>query len=242
MYIFSIEGNISAGKSTFLKRLKLSLTDIYNLPVIYLEEPIDEWESIMNKDGTNMIQLFYSDTKRYAFAFQMMAYISRLKLIQDTIRENPKSIIITERCLLSDYNIFATMLYESGDLLAEEFSIYKKWFNHFAFPITGIIYMKCTPELAHERCISRNRTGETISLEYLTNCHNKHEEWMTNETIPILTICANEYTDLSEIRDFIFEEIDIRQPIPFRIYVPPIICIVISAHIIMIICIYRAIQ
>ena len=45
--------------------------------------------------------------KNNAFPFQMMAYISRLSLLKNAIRENPDSIIICERCLQTDKYVFA---------------------------------------------------------------------------------------------------------------------------------------
>jgi deoxyguanosine kinase len=183
MYIISVEGNIGSGKSTLIKYMKEQLKEIDNIPVIYLPEPVDIWESIKSEDGKNMIQKFYENQERYSFAFQMMAYISRLKIFKDAINQYPNAIIITERCLLTDYNIFAKMLYESKKMLKEEYDIYKQWFNYFnEIEINQIIYIKTDPDISYERCVKRNRTGEnTISLEYLTECNKMHDEWIENE-------------------------------------------------------------
>ena len=51
---------------------------------IFLQEPIDDWESIKDKDGTTMLEKFYGNQDRYAFSFQMMAYISRLAKIKSS--------------------------------------------------------------------------------------------------------------------------------------------------------------
>lgn len=95
--IISIEGNIGSGKSTLLGNLKKTLA---NTPgVVFLKEPVDDWETIRDKDGNTMLQKFYADQEKYSFSFQMMAYVSRLALLRDTIRQNPNAVIISERSL-----------------------------------------------------------------------------------------------------------------------------------------------
>jgi 3-oxoacyl-[acyl-carrier protein] reductase len=42
------------------------------------------------------------------------------------------------------------------------------------------IYIQTTPEVALERVVKRARAGETISLDYLTMCHNYHNDWLVN--------------------------------------------------------------
>ena len=179
-WIVSVEGNIGSGKSTILKALRERYRDINGVPIVYLDEPVSQWEQIKSKEGKNMIELFYANPSKYAFSFQMMAYISRLTLIQNAVREHPHSIILTERCLLTDYAIFASMLHEQGHMLEEEFEIYKTWFHTFQkdIPVTSIVYIRCDPTTAFSRCKKRGRSGEEIPLEYLTQCHQKHEVWI----------------------------------------------------------------
>ena len=109
--IISIEGNIGSGKSTLVKKLKSALPeDTY----YFVDEPVDIWQSIQDTSGVNIINKFYSDQARYAFSFQMMAYISRVSMLKQAIRENPGKIIVTERCVDTDREVFAKMLYDDG--------------------------------------------------------------------------------------------------------------------------------
>ena len=41
--------------------------------------------NIKDENGVTILEKFYSDQNKYSFSFQMMAYISRLKLLKDTI-------------------------------------------------------------------------------------------------------------------------------------------------------------
>ena len=187
-YICSIEGNIGSGKSTIIKNLKKTLYNLNYKNVIYLPEPVDVWESIKDNSGKNIIECYYENQEEYAFSFQMMAYISRIHQLRTAIKNNQGSIIITERSVLTDKNVFAKMLYDDKKIKEIDYAIYLKWFDEFIkeIPISGIIYIKTVPETASERVVKRNRKGETIPLEYLKLCHTYHDNWLLNEKIPIL--------------------------------------------------------
>ena len=128
-FIFSIEGNIGSGKSTLVEILKKSKKNIKlsNLPIVYLQEPVDQWDKIKNENGISILEEFYKNPKKWAFSFQMMAYISRLSLLKKTIRENPNSIIITERSTFTDRNVFAKMLYDEKNISHIDYQIYNTW-------------------------------------------------------------------------------------------------------------------
>ena len=181
-YIFSIEGNIGSGKSTLVKELKKSVPNILDKKVVYVQEPLDEWSKIKDKKGETILEKFYANQHKYAFSFQMMAYISRLALLRNIVRENPDAIIITERSVFTDRQVFAKMLYDEGKIEEVDYQIYLKWFDEFIeeIPITGLIYVTTTPEKSKERVDLRARAGESIPLSYLQRCHNYHETWIKN--------------------------------------------------------------
>jgi deoxycitidine kinase/deoxyguanosine kinase len=186
--IINIEGNIGCGKSTFIARLKEEMKD--RTDICILAEPVDEWLKIKDSQG-NILQHYYKDQKAYAFAFQMMAYISRLAILKEAIEQGYK-YIITERCLDTDKHIFCQMLYDDGFINPIEFQIYNKWFDTF---ITKheykTIYLRCDPAIAYERVQIRSRMEETISLDYLQKCHDYHDKWILNTENQFDVIDAN---------------------------------------------------
>ena len=203
--VMSIEGNIGSGKSTLLSHLKQSLS-AENVPqIIFLQEPVDEWENIKDEQGNTMIQKFYGDQTKYSFSFQMMAYISRLALLKKSIEENPNAIVITERSLFTDKFVFAKMLYDSKKMESVEYQIYLKWFDNFVndFPINCTIYVKTDPDMCHARIARRSRSGEsTISLDYLNDCHKYHESMMqvhADKSHNILELNGN--LEISDMKD-----------------------------------------
>jgi deoxyadenosine/deoxycytidine kinase len=194
--IVSIEGNIGSGKSTLLTNLKNYFNK--NTFVLFLKEPVDEWSKIKDENGTTILEKFYHEQDKYAFPFQMMAYVSRLKLLKDInlqIQKNKnycckddcsdskptKFVIITERSLFTDKMVFAKMLYDSGKIEHINYQIYLNWFNTFAeeFPINKIIYVKTDPEICHKRITTRHRDGEdNISIDYLKSCSEYHDNML----------------------------------------------------------------
>jgi deoxyadenosine/deoxycytidine kinase len=194
--IVSIDGNIGSGKSTFISHLKNNVfTKSPN--VIFLPEPVDEWNTIVDIQGNSILSKFYQDQDKYSFSFQMMAYISRLVLMQDKIKEiknlharaddnsdkntndnhnnNECYYIFTERSLNTDREIFAKMLYEQGKMEDVNYQIYLKWFNNFAYLPDTYIHINTDPEICLERIKKRSREGESlIELDYLKLCHRYH--------------------------------------------------------------------
>jgi deoxyadenosine/deoxycytidine kinase len=184
----SIEGNIGSGKSTLLANLRENYKNNDN--VIFLKEPVDEWAKIKDINGTTILEKFYADQEKYSFSFQMMAYVSRIKVLRDTLKEKTKKennnyIIITERSLYTDKMVFAKMLYDTGKIEDVNYQIYLNWFDTFSgeFPVHKVIYVKAAPEKCYQRIAKRSREGEeNIPLEYLTACSLYHDN-MLDKTI-----------------------------------------------------------
>lgn len=187
--LVSIEGNIGSGKSTLLANLREHFAD--NAQVVFLKEPVDEWEQIKDQQGVTILENFYADQEKYSFSFQMMAYISRLKLLRDTFKtlqetsSKKKVIVISERSLFTDKMVFAKMLYDTGKIEYINYQIYLNWFHTFAddFPIRKIIYVNTDPEVCHARIGKRNRDGEdNIPLDYLVACDQYHEDMLNQSS------------------------------------------------------------
>ena len=151
--LISFEGNIGSGKSTFIKKLQSYYSNENNdkrKRICFLPEPVNIWNTIIDNNGKTILENFYSNPEKYAFSFQMMAYISRLSLLHDALKES-YDIIFTERCIFTDKNIFAKMLYNKGHINKIEYKIYNMWFDQFIDTIPRI-----------ELYIHTNRPGSSI--------------------------------------------------------------------------------
>ncbi|KAG7224722.1 hypothetical protein INR49_004613, partial [Caranx melampygus] len=166
----SIEGNIAAGKSTFVRLLQGASEDWEVIP-----EPIGKWCNIQNdcdiyqelsssqKSGGNLLQMLYDKPSRWSYTFQNYASLSRVRaqLQSPSVKlqqaENP--VQFYERSVYSDRYVFASSLFESGDLLDTE------W--------------RCM-----QRLLQRGREEEQgIPLDYLEQLHFKHENWLYHRNL-----------------------------------------------------------
>ena len=193
--VVSIEGNIGSGKSTLLANLRDHYRD--EASIVFLKEPVDEWEKIKDSNGITILEKFYADQAKYSFAFQMMAYIPRLKVLRDSLKAikktDKKIIFITERSLYTDKLVFAKMLFDSGKMEDTMYKIYLNWFDTFSdeFPVHKVVYVKADAQVCHNRIIKRSRDGEeNIPLAYLENCGLYHAN-MLNEFMS-KRICTNQ--------------------------------------------------
>ena len=208
--IISFDGNIGSGKSTTCEEYEQYLRNGMGVgggndsdgtsffpnidEVCFLDEPVALWNQVCDKDGVNILTNLYKDIRANAFKFQMMAYISRLSLLRKAVKDPKIKLIITERSVETDRNVFAKMLYDTGDISHDEFQIYTLWFDEFLtdVPLGGIVYIHASPDVCVERIHKRARVGETIQPEYIERCHKYHEDWIRSKNCPLLELPANE--------------------------------------------------
>jgi deoxyadenosine/deoxycytidine kinase len=197
--IVSIEGNIGSGKTTGKEKLKQYIMQkTSGDSIVFVDEPTDEWQTIQDDKGVPILENLYGDLKRFAFRFQMMAYISRFKKLRDAARNPNVKIIVTERCLITDAHVFAKMLYDSKHIEEDEYQIYTRWFDEFAKEVepSCIIYFKASTDVCMNRIKKRSRPGEQeIQYDYLDKCNRYHDQWLIEDPtnlIPVLILNANE--------------------------------------------------
>ena len=188
-YIISIEGNIGSGKSTLLSYLRNKYKS--NNKVIFVKEPVDEWEKIQDENGQTILEKFYFDQEKYSFPFQIMAFISRLTILRKIYNENTNSIIISERSLYTDKLVFAKMLHDEKKMDLMSYQIYLHLFNEFIndFPVNHLVYVNTSSTICSERIVKRDRKGENlIKLEYLVKCDEYHKEMINNLNKKVLEL------------------------------------------------------
>jgi deoxyadenosine/deoxycytidine kinase len=182
MRLISIEGNIGTGKTTFIQIFTKLLSTLYpDHEIVFLKEPIDEWFKITNDDNRNILDYFYKDQLRWSYSFQMNAFITRMKQIEQYADKNV--IVVCERCVYTDRNVFASLLKESGKINTMEWKLYDEWFYWLTqkeelLP-SHYIYLKADYTTSYERMLKRARSEEeTIPMVYIKKVAEKHDEWM----------------------------------------------------------------
>jgi len=195
-----VEGNVGAGKSTFLKMVS------EHLPVQIVYEPLERWQHV-GGSNENLLEHFYKDTQRWAYTFQSYAFITRVLEQEMHARANKHQVQILERSVFSDRYCFAQNCYEMGNLTALEWKLYNEWFtwlvDSYMIKPHGFIYLQANPNTCYARLLKRKRFEEAVvPLEYLQRLHDRHENWLIKKEgvasylkdIPVLVIpCDSDF-------------------------------------------------
>lgn len=186
--LFSLEGNIGSGKSSLLRAIERQLgapetaDELGNL--VLLQEPVDEWlVPQKDLDGSSMLDAFYHNPSGNSFAFQMFTMLTRVRQMDEAVRSaRAGHAVLTERCLLSEYHIFArTMYHKMMAFSPAQWVAYTSWQDYLRSPEpTGLVYLETPPEMCMARIQTRDRLNgeERITLDYLESLHRAHAEFV----------------------------------------------------------------
>ena len=171
-----LEGNIGAGKTTVGKAL--AADGMFG----FIEEPTGVWREGF---AANMLGLFYEDPKRWAFTFQICAFITRAKTWREVLALTDHSKVILERSVFCDRHVFAENCFRTGLMEASEYQLYR---GLWEFLVTNycvepdvILYLRTPAETCLERIDNRGRSEEAgIPLDYLLQLERLHDEWLLN--------------------------------------------------------------
>jgi deoxyadenosine/deoxycytidine kinase len=211
--IVSIEGNIGSGKSTFIHLLKKYCSQLNELDIIFIQEPVSEWLAMTDTDGKNILEKFYSDQSRWSYSFQMIAFITRAKkILEHYSNKNTNKIIILERSVETDRKIFATLLKESGKISAMEWKLYDQWYewltNEFPIIPDKYIYLQAKYEVSFERMKKRCRKEEDIvPIEYIKSLCEKHDQWLLGEKDTLIVDVDKEFENDLNYQQILFEKV-----------------------------------
>ena len=157
--IISVESNIGAGGKHFLRYLSQRGWNVRYQPT--------EWRNVA---GTNILDLFRSNPRKYAFMFQ--AYAMETQMVEPV-----DSVLITERSMGSCHEIFSRQLYNSGALNQVEYDVLSAIYERKQKNVDGVFYLRSSPNTCLNRIERRNRVGDVyLNLDYLKDLHEIHED------------------------------------------------------------------
>ncbi len=183
----TIEGNIGAGKTSLAKLISKE----FNAKLI-LERFADN----------PFLPKFYEDMERYAFPLEMSFLADRYQRLQDDIAQ----FDLFKDFVVSDYDVFKSLIFAKVTLQEEEYRLYKKVFDlmYVNLPKPGMyIYLYQNTERLLENIKKRGREYEQkIPAEYLNKINKGYLQYIKSKTELNVKII-----DVSD-RDFITNRAD----------------------------------
>jgi deoxycitidine kinase len=171
-----LEGNIGAGKTTVGRTIAASGS------FGFIEEPTVAWREGF---ASNMLELFYSDLQRWAFTFQICAFITRAKTWQEVLAHTDQDRVVLERSIFCDRYVFAENCYRTGLMSLPEYQLYcGLWeflVSNYCVKPDLTLYLRTPAEVCLQRIRDRGRAEEAnVTLEYLLQLEALHDEWLLN--------------------------------------------------------------
>ena len=121
------------------------------------------------------------------------------------------TVFVSERSILTDRHVFASMLFQQKKLTALEWDLYVRWYDLLTehMPVAGVVYLTTSVETCIERIKRRNRAGESVPAEYLADLHAAHVEWVDSTPLPVLRVSTEDGVtreeQVAQVRAFIDE-------------------------------------
>ncbi|MBT8304137.1 MAG: 2-amino-4-hydroxy-6-hydroxymethyldihydropteridine diphosphokinase [Bacteroidia bacterium] len=163
----AIEGNIGAGKTSLATMISMD----FNAKLI-LERFADN----------PFLPKFYEDQTRYAFPLEMSFLADRYQQISDDLSQ----LDLFKDFIVSDYDVFKSLIFSKITLQEDEFKLYRKLFylmhKDLAKPDL-YVYLYQNTERLQENIKSRGRKYEQeIDTEYLEKINAGYIEFLRNQT------------------------------------------------------------
>jgi len=191
----AIEGNIGAGKTS----LATNISHDFNAKLI-LERFADN----------PFLPKFYEEPQRYAFTLEMSFLADRYQQISDDLSQ----LDLFKDFMVSDYDIYKSLIFSKITLPEDEFKLYRKLFYLMYKDIAKpdlYVYLYQNTERLQENIKKRGRDYEqNIQNEYLDNINTGYLEFLKNQhelQVKIIDISDRDFVENREDYLWILEQI-----------------------------------
>ena len=186
----AIEGNIGAGKTSLAKKIAKE----FNAKLI-LERFADN----------PFLPKFYENQERYAFTLEMSFLADRYQQISDDLSQ----LDLFKEFIVSDYDVFKSLVFSKVTLPSDEFLLYRKLFYQVYKDVPKpelYIYLHQSTERLLENISSRGRDYEKyIDAHYLEKINTGYLEFLKSQTdLNIKIIDISEHDFVTKREDFIW--------------------------------------
>ncbi|SDB57389.1 2-amino-4-hydroxy-6-hydroxymethyldihydropteridinediphosphokinase [Flavobacteriaceae bacterium MAR_2010_188] len=191
----AIEGNIGAGKTSLAKMISQE----FNAKLI-LERFADN----------PFLPKFYKEPKRYGFTLEMSFLADRYQQITDDLSQ----LDLFKDFIVSDYDVFKSLIFSKITLSEEEFKLYRKLFYLMYQEISKpdlYVYLYQDTERLKSNILKRGRDYESnIQAEYLNKINSGYLDYLKNHpdmNVKIINISEKDFVANREDYLEILEEI-----------------------------------
>jgi 2-amino-4-hydroxy-6-hydroxymethyldihydropteridine diphosphokinase len=186
----AIEGNIGAGKTS----LATLISDEFSGRLVlerYAENPF--------------LAKFYENKERYGFALEMSFLTDRYQQVNEQL----SNLELFSKFIISDYDIFKSLIFASVTLNKDEFSLYRKIFYilYKEIPKPDLyIYLLQNSEQLLKNIQKRGRSYEKqIPKSYLDDIQHSYLNFLKNNTsMNILFIDVSELDFVENMEDYYY--------------------------------------
>lgn len=185
----AIEGNIGVGKTS----LAIKIAEDFNAKLV-LERFADN----------PFLPKFYQDKNRYAFPLEMSFLADRYQQIQDDLSQ----LDLFKDFIVSDYDIYKSLIFAKVTLQKEEFALYRKLFDIMykdtVKPKMYVFLYQSTEKLL-ENIKKRGRAYEqSITPEYLNNIQKGYTDFIkTRQDGKVKIIDATDLDFVKSRKDYL---------------------------------------
>jgi deoxyadenosine/deoxycytidine kinase len=191
----AIEGNIGAGKTS----LSTQIAQDFNAKLI-LERFADN----------PFLPKFYEDAQRYAFTLEMSFLADRYQQISDDLSQ----LDLFKDFIVSDYDIYKSLIFSKITLPEDEFKLYRKLFYLMYKDIAKpelYVYLYQNTKRLQENIKKRGRDYEqNIDNDYLEKINAGYLEFLKNQTelnVKIIDISDKDFVSSREDYLWVLEQI-----------------------------------
>lgn len=172
----AIAGNMGSGKTSLVNFLNRKLG------IKSLLEPQDE---------NPYLKDFYADMKRWAFHSQLFFMVKKLQFYKKI--EKSQDIILLDRTIYEDAEIFAFALYRKRYISPRDFKLYRMIYEESLENIKPpklLIYCHCSTSCIMRRIAKRGREYETnVKRSYIDYLNRLYQRWRKGYNLsPVLDI------------------------------------------------------
>lgn len=189
MKVYAVEGNIGAGKSTALERLR-------DAGYAVVPEPVDRWVASGALEG-----YYRGDVDPFTF----QCHILQTKAEALRSLEGSPEIVVMERGFVGDASVFLRSNVDRGLVTEFQFEVYLDIMQTLVGDVEfgGVVYLEASPATCLERVRRRARPGEEGVSEALLKEVGDYYERAVSREANVLRVDAEGELDIGAVEGFI---------------------------------------